>query len=94
MVASKQEVEIAKVIEKALKAVNQQTGGREPGRARPSPYPRGRGRGMLLLRKDGPYSQVLSVCAGFAGEKRECNLEYWITEELKYCKSNVKENED
>lgn len=38
LVASKQEAEIAKVGEKALKAVNQQKAGREPGRARPSPY--------------------------------------------------------
>ena len=44
LVASKQEAEIAKVIEKAVKALNQQKGGGEPGRAPPSPYPRGRGR--------------------------------------------------
>ena len=43
---------------------------------------------MLLLRKDGPYSQFLSICAGFTGiwrEERECCVEYWVTEVLKYC---------
>ena len=33
LVASIQETEIEKVIEKAVKALNQQKGGREPGRA-------------------------------------------------------------
>ena len=50
LVASKQEAEIAKVIEKAVKVLNQQKGGREPGRARPSPYPRGRGRRAFNLK--------------------------------------------
>ena len=43
---SKQEAEIAKVIEKAVKALKQQKG----GRARPSPYPRRRGRRAFNLK--------------------------------------------
>ena len=65
LVASKQDAEIAKVIEKAMKALKQQKG----GRARPSPYPRRRGRRafnlkcfscgkMGLIAKFGPFAQA------------------------------------
>ena len=47
---SKQKAEVVKVIEKVVKALNQQKGGREPGRARSSPYPRGRGRRAFNLK--------------------------------------------
>ena len=41
LVASKQEADVARVIEKVMKAANQPKYGREPGRVRTSPYPRG-----------------------------------------------------